>query len=622
MAAFMRILGSPNLGEVRGMLMGLENVGQETVCAEAWFNELRLSQLDEKGGYAAVGRVDINLADLGNLSFAGSVKSTGFGTLEQRVNERSREDDYQFDVATNLDLGKLLPKNAAIQLPVYASINRVSSTPEYDPYDQDVKLKEKLTESSGKPRTRSAMALRTQLQQRHSPSRTLKRTGQELASQKFGTCRILTLIIPTSTCSITVRYLRLMTCDRTRGGFGYNFSPQVTPLEPFKHKIKSKSPWLGLIRDFNFNYAPSLISFKADLFRQFGATRPRNVGGGPYKIPETYNKFFTFDRYYVVNWDITKSIRFDYTAVNNARVDEPEGKIDTKQEKDVIKKNLLKGGRTTHFGQIITASYVLPTQKIPLLDWTTLRASYSGTYDWSAASLLPEARVLGNTLMNGQTTNLNGEFSFDQLYNKSKYLRLINNPGPVPPSTEPKRLQVKAKPNDTSSHKMKWIRNPKWQPTPGKAERAIGQVFMSLKRVGIQYNQDMGTILPGYMDSTDFFGHDFKSGEPGWGFIWGKQPDTNQINKWGEKGLLTRDSLFNSLIQQRYNQKISVTAQLSPLRDFNIDVTIEKTYDKAYSELFKDTSAFDNVGFTRLNPYALGRVQHYLYIVPNVVREI
>ena len=54
--------------------MGLENVGQEIVCAEVWFNELRLSRLDEKGGYAAVGRVDVNLADLGTLSLRGQCK--------------------------------------------------------------------------------------------------------------------------------------------------------------------------------------------------------------------------------------------------------------------------------------------------------------------------------------------------------------------------------------------------------------------------------------------------------------------------------------------------------------------------------------------------------------------
>ncbi|MDP9230493.1 MAG: cell surface protein SprA, partial [Bacteroidota bacterium] len=106
------ILGNPNLGEVRGMLMAIQNIGKETICTEAWFNELRLSKLDERGGYAAVGRVDISLADLGSLSLAASMKTRGFGTIEQRVNERSREDFYQFDLATNLDIGKLLPKKA------------------------------------------------------------------------------------------------------------------------------------------------------------------------------------------------------------------------------------------------------------------------------------------------------------------------------------------------------------------------------------------------------------------------------------------------------------------------------------------------------------------------------
>src|SRR5205814_75301 len=46
--------------------------------------------------------------------------------------------------------GKLLPKKAAIQLPVYASVNRTSSTPEYDPYDQDVKLNQKIKDAPSK----------------------------------------------------------------------------------------------------------------------------------------------------------------------------------------------------------------------------------------------------------------------------------------------------------------------------------------------------------------------------------------------------------------------------------------------------------------------------------------
>jgi cell surface protein SprA len=599
------IIGNPNLGEVRGMLMGIENEAQENICAEAWFNELRLSKLDEKGGYAAVGRVDINLADLGNISFAGSMHSAGFGTLEQRVNERSKEDQYQFDLATNLDLGKLLPKRAGIQIPVYAGINRTSATPQYDPYDLDIKLKDKLKDETSKTKRDSirndAIDLTTTKTVTFNSVRKI-RTGKgkpmpwDVSNLDFNYSYIQTL-----------HHSPLIELDelrRTRGAITYSYSPQVKPLEPFKTLIRSKSPWLALIRDFNFNYAPNVISVKADAFRQFGATRPRNVGGGPYKVPETYNKFFNFDRYYIVNWALTNSIRIDYSAVNNARVDEPFGRIDTKEKKDSIRKNFFKGGRTTHFGQDVTITYLLPTQKLPLLDWTAIHATYKARYDWDAASLL--ATNLGNTLINGQTRNVTGEFNFDQLYRKSKLLRLINTDGPIEKSTEARKLKVKVKPNDSTSTKMKWVRNPKWQPGPGKVTRFIGRFFTALKNVGIEYNEDAGTTLPGYLDSTEFFGHNFRSGNPDFGFIFGYQPDTNYINKLGARGLLTHDTLFNSLIQQRYSQRLTIRAQLSPIRDLTIDLRLEKTYDKNYSELYKDTSAFDNVGLTRLNPYAMG----------------
>ena len=212
---------------------------------------------------------------------------------------------------------------------------------------------------------------------------------------------------------------------RTRGALGYNYAPQPKYLEPFKRLIKSNSKWIALIKDFNFNYVPSQLSFRADVFRQFGATRPRNIGGGPYKIQETYDKYFTFDRYYILQWNLTRSLSLDFTATNNARVDEPYGRIDTKEKKDSVRSNLFKGGRNTQYSQQASLTYNVPMQKIPLLDWTTLRASYSTQYNWLAASLL--ARDLGNTLSNTQTRTINGELNFDQLYNKSRFLRAINS---------------------------------------------------------------------------------------------------------------------------------------------------------------------------------------------------
>ncbi len=450
---------------------------------------------------------------------------------------------------------------------------------------------------------------------------------------------------------------------RTRGAIGYSYAPQVKTVEPFRKFIKSRSPWLALVKDFNFNYAPSQISIRADVFRQFGATRPRNVGGGPYQIPETYNKYFTFDRYYILQWNLTRSLSMDFTATNNARIDEPEGRIDTKLKKDSIKTNLFKGGRNTNYGQELTLNYNVPTTKIPLLDWTTLRASYNTKYNWLAASLL--ARNLGNTLSNTQTRSLNGELKFEELYNKWRFLRAVGSDAPntgggnsggnkgqkggkggkagdskadgkngdgkgntatgdtkggdqinnpAQPGVSVSASGVSYRMDTIRNKKGKIVRIKKRKIKVPKAQKpmpeiaAVPKFFLrlatSLKRVGIQYTEDYGTTLPGYMDSTEVFGTNLKSGQPGLKYILGYQPDTNWINSFGAKGLLSRDSLISAMIQQRYNQRMNITAQLSPFRDFTVDVNLDKTFDKQYSELYKDTTG--SSGLARLNPYALG----------------
>ncbi|HRO70451.1 MAG TPA: cell surface protein SprA, partial [Chitinophagaceae bacterium] len=344
-----------------------------------------------------------------------------------------------------------------------------------------------------------------------------------------------------------------------------------------------------------------------------------------------------FDRYNILQWPITRSITLDFTATNNARIDEPFGRIDTDSKKDTIKKNIFKGGRNTQYSQQATLSYNVPTEKFPLLDWTTLRASYSAQYNWLAASLL--ARELGNTLSNTQTRTINGELNFEQLYNKSRFLRAINT-APSPNRTRDtsntrqarNAAEKKPKPNFDIPDSLKAsmsakelrkarrdakrmareerrrIREQRKNQLPdiGGVARLVGGVATSVKRVGIQYNEDLGTMLPGYMDSTRILGANIKNGNPGFDFIFGYQPDTSWINRFGSKGLLSMDTLVSAMIQQRYSQRLNITAQVSPFRDLNIDLNLDKSFSKQYSELYKDTSKFDAVGLTRLNPYAMG----------------
>jgi cell surface protein SprA len=590
------IYGNPNLGEVRGMFMGVENAKKEILNAEIWFDELRLTKMNEDGGWAALGRVDIRLADLGSLSLSGSYRSVGFGTLEQRVNERSKEDYLTYDAATNLDLGKLVPKGAALQIPVYAGVSKTISRPEFDPLDLDLRLKDKI---DGATNAHDKDSIRTQ-----AIDETTIKTINFTNVKKNKTNGKKPQLWDISNIDLNYNYthqertnpiIELEDIKKTRAAVGYNFAPQPTFVEPFKRLIKSNSPWFALIRDINFNYKPSLLSFKADVFRQFGATRSRNIGTS-FKLPETYNKFFYFDRYYNLRWDFTRSLSFDFNAVNNARIDEPFGRIDTKEKKDSVKKNFWDGGRNTHYHHEGTLTYTLPTSKLPLLDWTTVRASYTAKYDWIAGSL--DDRELGNILTNGQTRNLTGDLDFERLYQKSKFLRSVY-------SDAQDQKQKRQKPQrDSTGKKIKLPKNPNQLYHVGAIPKAFTRLATSLKRISLQYNEDLGTLLPGYLDSTRVFGMNLKNGNPGWRYALGYQPDTNAINRLGAKGLLTRSEIFNQLIQQRYNQHINLTAQVSPIRDLNIDITLDRTFDKNYSELYKDTTG--TAGLSRLNPYATG----------------
>ena len=86
---------------------------------EVWFNELRSAGFDNKGGWAAVVNADANFADVANISLSGSMSTIGFGNVEDKVNQRSLDETKQYDIATTINLGKVLtPQKWGIQLPM------------------------------------------------------------------------------------------------------------------------------------------------------------------------------------------------------------------------------------------------------------------------------------------------------------------------------------------------------------------------------------------------------------------------------------------------------------------------------------------------------------------------
>ncbi len=610
------ILGNPNLAEVRSMLIGVENSNSSLpVCAEVWVNELRLSSINEQGGFAALGRVDLALADLGTVSLSANAHSAGFGTLEQRVNDRYRDNFLQFDATATLELGKLLPKKAALSIPVTASYSQTVSAPQYDPLDGDTKLKDKLKAAANKNDRDSIRNNAIDFNStttvsftnvRKNRTSTKKPQVYDLSNFDFNYTYFKN--------KVHTPLIENNTVVRHRGGLGYNFSVEPKYIEPFKGLFKkTKHKWFNMIKEFNFNYKPSQISFRADVIRQFGAIRPRSIGASKYAIPETYDKYFTFQRDYVMRWNLTKSINLDFNATNNSRIDEPIGRIDTKPKKDSVWKNFLKGGRNTTYNQSANVTYTLPTDKLPLLDWTQSNINYRTTYRWIGASRL--AVDLGNILENSQQKELTTQFDFGKLYQKSKWLRQLEAPANIEDRNRWRsrikivRDSVLLKSGKKVLKKRKII-DKSALPYVGGLPRVFGKLLTSLKQASFTYSENANTRLPGYTDSTQHFGQNFKSMQPGLDFVFGRQPNQSWLNDAASKRLITRDTTFNSLLVQNFDQSLQIQAQLEPIRDLNISINWRKSFSKNYSETFRftDTSLAGNLNkqFYHLNPLATG----------------
>src|SRR5690606_29199731 len=122
----------------------VKNVSTSNVRGEVWFNELRLAEMDNRGGMAATVSMDANFADFANFTAAGNMNTIGFGGIEDKPTQRSREDRYQYNIVSSFQLGKLLPVNWRVRLPFSYSIGEEFITPEYDPYYQDIRLEQYL----------------------------------------------------------------------------------------------------------------------------------------------------------------------------------------------------------------------------------------------------------------------------------------------------------------------------------------------------------------------------------------------------------------------------------------------------------------------------------------------
>ena len=647
------VVGNPDLNSVVTVMLGVRNPSNQlgndgfakSVCL--WLNELRVTDYDKNDGWATTGRVNLKLADLAVVNMSGKYSTAGFGSIEQRISDRSRETFGSFNISSNVVLDKFLPKKLGIKLPMYVSYENTIITPKFDPLNPDVQVD--LLDGNEKYRGYKRLIQdRTEKRALNFTNISKTKTGTSTKSYPWD-IENFNLTFAISEIKRTNVNIQSYSSTNQLYGVGYSFNSTAQPIEPFKNSKFLKSPLLKFIKEINFSYLPSNITIRGDINRTYTRTQLRSSDVFSTYLPPgllNFEKSFFFNRNYGVRYSPLKSLTIDYTANVSAIIDEPAGAIDNSElrpgfsKKDSVWKNIRKLGRTKNFDQNIRLGYRLPLDKFPLTDWTSVDAAYSANYIWAAAPLGlndDSARFLGNTVQNGRELSVNGRLDFVKLYNKVKWLNEINNPKPKPKkkaTVDPKAKDGKKVPDKKAPPVKKPIKKTKIQlakekkaaklkeaiekartdslekagikvPKPKKTEKekeksdtakkkppelkllkAIVRGLMSVRTVNISYTETANTVLPGYLQTIDYLGINKSSLAPGWPFILGDQnPDIRYTA--AKNGWLTESPDQNLPFTQSKTINITGRATIEPIKDFRIQLDIKRSETDAYNENFR-----------------------------------
>ncbi len=624
--ATIRVVGMPDFSQARVLMVGIRNPKRESgsttdnglpLCGEVWFNELRMTDFNTRGGWAATGRMQAKLADLGTVQLAGSITTNGWGGVDKKLQQRAMDDTYQYDLTTTFELGKFFPTKSGLSIPFFFSYGNTLIRPLYNPLNPDTKLQKELDQTTNEKRREQISRAADDFTSRRSYNFTNVRKNR-MGNKKAYPWDVENL---SATYSFTETFRRnqqyqsyLLQIYQTVLGYNYTFVNK--PVEPFNKLIKSKN--LALIKDINFNYLPSTWGARVQVDRRYGETINRsndNSGDGGLINTAFYDKLYTMRRTYDLGWQFTKSIRVDYNAVADARIDEPNGRIDetTTSKRDSIYRNFWDGGRLTQFDQNIKASYNVPIAKLPYLDFINQsNYTYSVSYQWKQAP--PAADSLGNTIQNARQQQYSLGANFTTLYNKFKFLRDINNPQqtskpkpkPKPKNKDKKVKYVKGKKVIEEEKKEEEEDEKEAKKMPALATAAF-KFLMSIKNVSGTYGVTDGIILPGFRPKPNYFGQNNDIGAPGWGFILGDQ-DTNFRYDAARRGWLGTDLRQNNSYAQNSQEKISGRMTIEPFEDFRIDLNIERSTQNNITSVFRYDSAsqsFINFGFQETGNYSI-----------------
>ncbi len=599
------VIGYPNVGNVRTLMIGIRNPKKVNgaspddglpKCAEVWVNELRLTDFDQRGGYAANARVTAKLADFGDVSISAKMSTVSFGSIDQTVNERNKFEEFGYDFQSKWNLDKFIGTKSGLKIPMFFSYSENWKNPQFNPLDPDIEF-DRAIDNIKSPEQQQDLkkAAQDYVLRKNINFTNVRKERKGGGTKKPQFYDVENFSVSYSFSELFRRDINTVGNSRKehKGTLNYNYQTRPKSIQPFK-KVKSK--YLMFVRDFNFYYMPRKFSFRTDVDRINMVLQMRNTDNRDFALPVTYNKSFTWNRIYDFGYDLSKSIKIDYSARMETRIDEP---ADGNDNKELIWNNFKNFGRPTKYHQTTSVNWQIPLNKFPFLDFVTSSLRYTANYDWQTNSLLaldPDKNpdlYYGNTIQNSAAWQLNANLNFLTLYNNVPYLRKVNQGKKGGGRRGPQRPQSRVEEEEGNGDDPANEDDKKKKKAEGsKILDASVRFLMMVRNVSGSYTRNEGTAMPGFVYEPKFMGTNGQNqNAPGWGFVFGAQTDV--AAKAAQNNWLTPNPNQPNRYVKTLTENLNLRSTVEPFKDFRIDITATRVLGVSTSSIYRQDELFD-----------------------------
>ena len=650
------VMGNPSLSDVRVILIGVRNNSPTTKDCIVWADELRVTDFDNKGGWAAKGTLTLGLSDIGTVNAGYHKETNGFGGVDQSLSQRRLDDYDQYNVALQVDAGRFLPEVVKLHAPIYYSYSNEKNTPKYNPLDQDVLLKEALADCATKEQRDSISAY--SITRRTSSNFSVSGLRFDVKSKNP---------MPWDPANFTFSYSSTKqhlndpeneyeNTNDYRGSMQYSWTPYAKPFRPFGKMVDEKNKHFKFVREWELYWLPANISFSTNISRHYYEQQTRNETDIKVELPVSVSKNFLWDRQFAISWNFTKSLSASFNSNTTAHIMEPIGQVNRKlfpdayrDWRDSVWRSIKDLGTPWAYNQTFTATYKAPFSTIPILSFITATASYNSTYRWDRGTTIDGVST-GNTIANQATWNVDGRLNLEQLYSKVPYLSDINkrfsgsgsNANASKKKPKPKKFNrtFKLSPDTTTriQHNMnvkkvkvtatttdgkpfavefKTVDNNnveiltrgdkslKFTVTEVQAQERKNfwtelaqyslRLFMSVRSVNVKWRNTKSLSLPQFVPNIgDIFGQSthYDVMAPGLGFAFGFTDDS-YISKAKSRGWLLADETQTSPALFSKTDEFTAEVQLEPIKGLKINLTGNRTDNRTSQIQFM----YDDMGY-------------------------